>query len=80
MKKPKEAYVGAGVFFERLADDGWPEDAGWWPIGGCTSPLVSAPTSASRESQPAFSLSVHQILIVEPAIQRSCRRLAVTRR
>lgn len=38
MKEPKKTYVGAAVFFERLADDGWPEDAGWWPerIGGCT--------------------------------------------
>jgi hypothetical protein len=38
MKKPKNTYVGAAVFFERLADDGWPEDAGLWPIGESTSP------------------------------------------
>src|SRR6185312_10921489 len=30
----------AVFFFERLVDDGWPEDAGWWPIGGCLSPPV----------------------------------------
>ncbi len=37
MKELKKTYVGAAVFFERLADDGWPEDAGGWPerIGGC---------------------------------------------
>jgi len=38
MKEAKKTYVGAAVFFERMADGGWPEDAGWWPerIGGCT--------------------------------------------
>ena len=38
MKESKQTSVGAPVFFERLADDGWPEDAGWWPerIGGGT--------------------------------------------
>lgn len=37
MKKPKKTYVGAAVFFERVADDGWPEDAGLWSVdvGGC---------------------------------------------
>ena len=34
--KDLKAYTDAAVVFERLADDGWPEDAGWWPerIGG----------------------------------------------
>jgi len=36
MKDPKKTYVGAAVFFERPADDGWPEDAGSWPMDGCT--------------------------------------------
>jgi len=38
MKEPKKTYVGAAVFFERAADDGWPEDSGWWPerADGCT--------------------------------------------
>ncbi len=31
MKEPKKTYVGAAVFFERVADDGWPEDAGLSP-------------------------------------------------
>ena len=44
MKEPK-TYVGMAVFFDRLADDGWPEDAGWWPKGGCTLP----PVKCSRE-------------------------------
>jgi hypothetical protein len=34
MREPKKTYVGAAVFFERLADDGWPEDFGWWPERG----------------------------------------------
>jgi len=38
MKEPKKTYVGAAVFFDRLADDGWPEGAGLWPIGEWTSP------------------------------------------
>lgn len=29
--KYTKTYVGAAVFFERLADDGWPEDSGDWP-------------------------------------------------
>jgi hypothetical protein len=36
MKAPKKTYVGAAVVFERVADDGWPEDAGLWPIDGRT--------------------------------------------
>ena len=38
MKAPKTTSGGAAVVFERLADDGWPEDAGWWPLGGCVEP------------------------------------------
>jgi hypothetical protein len=36
-KELKTSHVGAPVFFEHLADDGWPQDVGWWPerIGGC---------------------------------------------
>jgi hypothetical protein len=30
MKEPKRTYVGAAVFFERAADDGWSEDCDWW--------------------------------------------------
>lgn len=26
MKEAKKTYVGAAVFFERLADDGWSDD------------------------------------------------------
>jgi hypothetical protein len=40
MKALKKTYVGSAVFFERLADDGWPEDAGWWPMDECTSSPV----------------------------------------
>lgn len=38
MSETKKTYVGAAVFFERLADDGRPEDTGWRPVGGYTSP------------------------------------------
>jgi len=40
MKEPKKTYVGLAVFFDRLADDGWREDAGSWPIGGYNLPPV----------------------------------------
>jgi hypothetical protein len=40
MKEQKKIYVDAAVFFERLADDGWPEDAGLWPFDGFISPPV----------------------------------------
>ncbi len=29
--KYAKTYEGAAVFFERLSDDGWSEDAGEWP-------------------------------------------------
>ncbi len=29
--KYTKTHVGAAVFFDRLADDGWPEDAAEWP-------------------------------------------------
>jgi hypothetical protein len=41
MKEQKKTYVGAAVFFERLADDGWPEDTGLWPFDEWTSPANS---------------------------------------
>jgi hypothetical protein len=37
MKASKTTYGVAAVVFERLADDGWPDDAGWWPLGGRVS-------------------------------------------
>ena len=46
MKEPKKTYVGMAVFFDRLADDGWPEDAGWWPKGGAI--LTSVKSSRER--------------------------------
>jgi hypothetical protein len=39
--KEAKTYVGAAVFYEREADDGWPEDAGLWPIDGYTSHLAN---------------------------------------
>jgi hypothetical protein len=42
MDEARKTYVSAAVFFERLADDGWPEDAGRWPISGCTSAPIKS--------------------------------------
>ena len=58
MKEPKKTYVGAAVFFERLADDGWPEDAGWWPerIGGCILLTANCPDERVQEiRRPSLS-------------------------
>jgi len=54
-----KAYTNAAAVFEHLADDGWPEDAGWWPerIGG--PPLHS---SVSEESQKETRFSPSQFI------------------
>jgi len=36
MKVPMQTQIGAGVFRDLAADDGWPEDAGLWPLEGVT--------------------------------------------
>jgi hypothetical protein len=56
MKAPKKAYVGAAVIFERVADDGWPEDAGLWPIDG-RARVRSMATRAPKESDGLLSRS-----------------------
>jgi hypothetical protein len=55
--KDLKAYVSAPVVFEWLADDGWPEDAGWWPerIGG--PPLHSFKSEKSTQKEKRFSVS-----------------------
>jgi hypothetical protein len=59
MKQSKKTYVGAAVFFDRLADDGWPEDAGRWPISGCSSPPVECP---HERVQGVRRLSLSQLI------------------
>ena len=49
MKEARKTYVGAAVFFERLADDGWPEDAGFWEIDGCGPRPVHRAQARVRE-------------------------------
>ena len=43
MKAPKSTNVSTAVFFEKPAHDGWPEDAGGWPISGCVLSPVEWP-------------------------------------
>lgn len=43
MNRLNKTYVGAAVFFDRTADDGWPEDAGWWPLGQWAEALDGRP-------------------------------------
>jgi hypothetical protein len=48
MKESKKSYVGSAVFFDRLADDGWPEDAGLWPERSGGPALYSSEISGQR--------------------------------
>ena len=41
MKESPNIYLGGAILFDRLADDGWPEDAGRWPIGYNAPPVIS---------------------------------------
>jgi len=77
MKEPKRTYVGAAVFFERLADDGWAEDAGLWPFDGFTSPPIKYP---DERVQGLRRLSLSQFVksLVRSA-SRQWRRLAITK-
>ena len=59
MEELKRAHTDAAVSFERLADDGWPEDAGWWPIEGPTSPSVK---SSQERVQGVSRLSPSQLI------------------
>ena len=59
MKEHKKTYVGAAVFFERLADDGWPEDAGLWPFDGFASPPIKG---SDEPVQAARSRSLSQLV------------------
>ena len=71
MKDQKKTYVGPAVFFERLADGGWPEDAGLWPLDGFTSPPIKCPDErVQRVSQFVKSLMRNS--------SRMSRRLAIT--
>jgi len=58
MKEPNKPNVGAAAPFEHLADDGWPEDAGWWPerIGGCALHSVNC-SNERRQGVRGLSLS-----------------------
>lgn len=64
MKEPK-TYVGAAVFFERAADDGWPEDSGWWPerAGGSTLRAANcSDDSVQGVARPPLSQFIKSLL------------------
>lgn len=61
MKEPKKTDVGAAVFFERPADDGWPEDAGWWPERIVGFALLPVDSSDDR-AQEIRRLSLPQVI------------------
>ena len=75
VKEQKKTYVGAAVFFERLADDGWPEDAGMWPFDGLNSPRTKGP---SERGQKARRLSLALLVKSFVRSSRMWRRVAIT--
>ena len=68
MREQKKAYVGAAVFFERLADDGRPEDPGLWPFDGFTSPPIKCPGEPVQEAT-RLSLSQFVKSLVRRAVE-----------
>ena len=56
MKDPK-TYVSAAAAFERTADDGWPEDAGWWPERIGRRPLHTVDFDTPNQEEGRLSLS-----------------------
>lgn len=65
MKELRKTSVGTAVVFERLADDGWPEDAGWWPerIGGFPlRPVNSSPERLPGIRRPSLLQVIKSLL------------------
>jgi len=76
MKEKKKTYVGAAVFFERQADDGWPEDAGLWPFDGFTPPPIKCPDGRVQEARRlSFSRFVKSLV---QSRQSNVGRLSIT--
>lgn len=67
--KYTKTYAGAAVFHERLADDGWPEDAGRWPER-CGSQIHSV--ACPNESMPASEGKLSS-LFIEPFLRNRKR-------
>lgn len=52
-RDPQIHLVDRVAIFERLADDGWPEDAGSWPISGNSSSEATFFYAESGSHSPA---------------------------
>lgn len=52
MKNPNKSYVGAAIYFERLPDNEWHEDADASPGESAESPAIRS-LGASREATGA---------------------------
>ena len=53
MKDITMTCLGAAVYFDGLADDGWPEDAGLWPTDGFTSLRAKRHTNRVGDARSA---------------------------
>jgi hypothetical protein len=76
MKEPKNTYL---VIPDRAADDGWPEDAGLWPLDGSNShPSKSSDALVAGVSHPSMwqRIKFHSCATID----RTLRRLAVAQR
>ena len=72
--KDSKVYASSALSVERLADDGWPEDAGWWPLFGPAS------LSAAYCHQAAGRRFPSQVIqsFVRRSIERKSRPWAST--
>jgi len=76
MNKQNKTYVGAAVYFERLADDGWGEDGELWPLDVVRAPAMTRPGARVHGLRRRF-LSHFVKSAVQSGI-RKWRRLAST--
>jgi hypothetical protein len=56
MREPDKSYESATAVCERLADDGWPEDAGLWPVAALAKNSNERVQGFRRVSQLVKSL------------------------
>lgn len=64
MNDSKHTYVGAAASFDRTADDGWPEDAGLWPIeGSAAHPVQYSHQPLQGSERPSLSERVRSFLL-----------------
>ena len=63
MNQSSKSYVYAAIRVDSPADDGWPEDAGLWPLCGSTSnPAAISGISSRTAGRPANNRRLRSFL------------------